>query len=156
MCRKKKRRKRPKNIPNVTSREEVLTISIEESQNSTDCGSWKRIDFTQDSGPAASCTSAAVVNKDRMEPCLVGPTEHTSAPNRNVRFLGKIRPWVQFQIGVCARVKLKVLEGLKKPIFSTSRVAKLETMPVTRLRTVGLLTKGLVRNVGSTIEEAST
>ena len=77
-------------------------ISIVGSQKSTNYGSWKRIDFTEDSVLAASCILADMVNNSEMEPCL--------ASNYQVRVVGNTRT--------------KVLEGLKKPIFSTSRMCE--------------------------------
>ena len=52
------------------------------------------------------------------------PQQYASASNQKVRVSGKIRPWVQFQNGVCGRVELMVLQRLWKPIFSTSRMCK--------------------------------
>ena len=66
-----------------------MTISIVESQNSTNCGSWKRIDFTEDSGSAASCIPADIVNKSTIDRCLVRPTEYAAASNHKVRVVGK-------------------------------------------------------------------
>ena len=119
-----RRKKDPKTSLHVNSRDKDLTMSIVEPQTSINSGTWKRVDFIEDSGSAASCIPADMVNKSTMEPRLVGPTEHTSASNHQVRVWGNIRPWVQFQNGVCGRFELKVLEGFKKIIFSTSRMCK--------------------------------
>ena len=98
VCRKRKRRKRPKNTPHVTSWEEDLTISIAESKNSTNYGSWTSIDFTDDSGSAASCMPADMVNKSKMEPRLVGPLSAHQHPIPRFAFgkdssVGAVTEW---------------------------------------------------------------
>ena len=73
-----RRQKDPKTSLHVNSRDEDKTISSVEPQTSINSGTWKRVDFTVDSGSAASCIPADMVNKSTMEPRLVGPTEHIS------------------------------------------------------------------------------
>ena len=73
------------------------------------------------------------------ELCLVGPTENTLASSHKVRVLEIF-------------VVFEVLEGLKKSIFSTSRMCKAR---YGAHLTVGPLAKGLVRNREFTSEEAS-
>ena len=86
-------------------------ISIVGSQNSTNCGSWKRIDFTEDSGSAASCTPADMVNKSTTKRCLVGPTEYEAASNQKVRVVGKVS-----SVGALPELVFVVMlnEGLRK------------------------------------------
>ena len=69
--------------------EEDMMISIVGSQKSTNYGSWKRIDFTEDSGSAGSCTPADMENKSTIDRCLVRPTEYAAASNHKVRVVGK-------------------------------------------------------------------
>ena len=93
---------------------------------------------------------ADMENKSTMGLCLVGHTDCKSASNHKVRVLVKFVPCVQFQNGVCGRVELKVLEELKKPILSTSRMCKAGYDVNHTESHSGLLTKGLVWNTGST------
>ena len=154
--RKRKRWTRPRNMQHVNSWQADLTISMVESQNSINSGTWKRIDFTEDQGSSASCILAHIVNKSMMEPCPVGPNDNTPASINKVRVQRKIRPRVQLQNGCFGRFGLKVLEGLKKTIFSTSRMCKAGHDVHHTVFSPGLLTRGPRRNTESTSEVQCT
>ena len=84
---------------------------------------WVRVDFTVDSGSATSCIPAAMVSKGRVEACD-GVDHYTSASNHKVVVVGRICPLARFQNHVEGKITLKVLEGLKKPLLSTSCMIK--------------------------------
>ena len=84
---------------------------------------WVRVDFTVDSGSATSCIPAAMVDVSRVESCG-GVDHYTSASNHKVVVVGQICPLAKFQNNVEGKIKLKVLDGLKKPLLSTSCMIK--------------------------------
>ena len=87
-----------------------------------DAEKWVRIDFTVDSGAATSCIPAEMVNPRFVRACLEGPRTYTSASNHKVDVKGQMRARMRFQNGIEGEVNLKVLEGLKRPLFSTSKM----------------------------------
>ena len=81
---------------------------------------WTRIDATIDSASACSCVPFdMVVEGAKIEPVDEGPTAYTSASSHKVEVVGRIKPRCAFQNGVEGIVELKVLKGLKRPLFST-------------------------------------
>ena len=84
---------------------------------------WTRIDATIDSGSACSCVPADMVVGE-VEPVADGPKSYTSASSHTVEVVGMIRPRCAFQNGVEGTVELKVLKGLKRPLFSTDVLNK--------------------------------
>ena len=55
----------------------------------------------------------------KIEPVTEGPKAYNSASDHSVEVVGSIHPLVKFQNGVIGRVRMKVLRGLKRPLFST-------------------------------------
>ena len=85
---------------------------------------WRRIDVTVDSGSATSCLPAHEVPAGtRLEPAD-GPTKYLSASDHAVHVKGQVSPVCRFQNQVEGKVKFKVLEPLKKALFSTSSLVK--------------------------------
>ena len=85
---------------------------------------WARLDVTVDSGSATSCIPKSMVKPEMIQPCKEGPKHYTTASNHQVSVVGIIRPRIKFQNGVVGRVEMKVLDGLKKPLFSTARMSR--------------------------------
>ena len=80
---------------------------------------WTRIDATIDSGSACSCVPFDMVAEGAtIEPVDEGPQAYTSASSHKVEVVGRITPRCAFQNGVEGPVELKVLKGLKRPLFS--------------------------------------
>jgi hypothetical protein len=86
---------------------------------------WTRIDATIDSGSACTCVPFDMVPKGvTIEPCHDGPAAYTSASDHAVVVVGQITPMCKFQNGMIAPVVMKVLKGLKRPLFSVYRMVE--------------------------------
>jgi hypothetical protein len=86
---------------------------------------WTRIDATIDSGSACTCVPFDMVPKGvKIEPCRDGPAAYTSASDHAVVVVGQITPMCKFQNGMVAPVVMKVLKGLKRPLFSVYRMVE--------------------------------
>ncbi len=96
---------------------------------------WTRIDATIDSGSACTCVPYDMVPEGvKIEPCYDGPQAYTSASDHAVVVVGKIRPMCKFQNGMIAPVEMKVLKGLKRPLFSVHRMVENGDFEVTHRR----------------------
>lgn len=85
---------------------------------------WRRIDVTVDSGSATSCLPAHEVPAGLTLEPADGPAKYLSASDHAVHVKGQVTPVCKFQNQVEGRIKFKVLEPLKKPLFSTSSLVK--------------------------------
>ena len=65
-----------------------------------------------------------MVSFQHVQPCTDGPQRYTLASNNKVEVVGQTAPIMEFQNGVRGRVDLKVLEGLKRPLLSISKMCK--------------------------------
>ena len=96
---------------------------------------WTRIDATIDSGSACACVPYDMVPEGaKIEPCYDGPQAYTSASDHAVVVVGKIFPMCKFQNGMIAPVEMKVLKGLKRPLFSVHRMVENGDFEVTHRR----------------------
>ncbi|WP_288993117.1 hypothetical protein, partial [uncultured Marinobacter sp.] len=96
---------------------------------------WTRIDATIDSGSACTCVPYDMVPEGaKIEPCYDGPQAYTSASDHAVVVVGKIFPMCKFQNGMIAPVEMKVLKGLKRPLFSVHRMVENGNFEVTHKR----------------------
>ena len=87
-------------------------------------GTWKRIDFTVDSGSAVSGIPRSMLpeGEEIRPPLDDGPKTYTSASKHQVQVVGEASPTCAFQNNTGGRVELRVLDPLKKALLSVSKM----------------------------------
>ena len=87
-------------------------------------GTWKRIDFTVDSGSAVSGIPRSMLpeGEEIRQPHTDGPKTYTSASKHQVQVVGESSPTCAFQNNEGGRVELRVLDPLKKALLSVSKM----------------------------------
>ena len=109
----------------VGDSEEALICSLGSNcPKSIARGSWKRIDFTVDSGSAVSGIPKSMLpeGEEIRQPQADGPKTYTSASKHQVQGIGDSSPTCAFQNDESGAVELRVLDPLKKALLSVSKM----------------------------------
>ena len=105
------------------------------------------LEVTVDSGSATSCIPKDKIPQGcKLKPVSDGPSSYTSASSHKIQVKGVVNPEVAFEGGLAGPVQLKVLEPLKKTLFSTSKMVDAGYRVVHQLEAFG----------GSYMEKPST